>query len=99
MSLRMWSTTCTLSIPRSRERDQTHRTSKVFPSVVPIDAQQLARRQNMKAKGKSKPKQKTIGLTKSKKAATGSLVKPTRNIPLATTLRLYVQAGGRCEFD
>ena len=52
----------------------------------------------MKVKAKSKPKQ-NIRLTKSNETAAGSLVKASRNIPPATTLRLYVQAGGRCEFD
>lgn len=50
----------------------------------------------MKPKAKAKQKSKRVV---GSKAATDSSIKASRNISSATTLRLYVQAGGRCEFD
>jgi hypothetical protein len=37
--------------------------------------------------------------TKRNDGSNSPIVKPSRSIPASTTLVLYVQAGGRCEFD
>lgn len=52
----------------------------------------------MKVKAKPKTKRKTTRAGKSC-GPTASSIKSSRNISPVTALRLYVQAGGRCEFD